>query len=99
VFLTRVFCEIPGFKKQRGSSSTYCVAIGTQQGRTAFRLQGRARYPLKTPYRDGTTHVVLVPRDFIARLAALAPKPESILRGKTARLPHNFVDVLQQVNS
>jgi transposase len=30
---------------------------------------------LKTPYRDGTTHVIFEPLDFIARLAALAPKP------------------------
>jgi excinuclease ABC subunit A len=33
------------------------------------------RYPLKTPYRDGTTHVLFEPVDFIARLAALVPKP------------------------
>ena len=30
---------------------------------------------LKTPYRDGTTHVIFEPLDFIARLAALIPKP------------------------
>jgi hypothetical protein len=29
---------------------------------------------LKTPYRDGTTHVIFEPLDFIARLAALAPE-------------------------
>jgi hypothetical protein len=29
---------------------------------------------LKTPYRDGTTQVAFDPVDFIARLAALAPK-------------------------
>ena len=32
-------------------------------------------YPLKTPYRDGTTHVIFEPLGFIARLAALVPKP------------------------
>jgi len=32
-------------------------------------------YQLKTPYHDGTTYVVLDPLDFIARLAALVPKP------------------------
>ena len=30
---------------------------------------------LKTPYHDGTTHVIFEPLDFIARLAALVPKP------------------------
>ena len=33
------------------------------------------RHQLKTPYRDGTTHVIFEPLDFIARLAALVPKP------------------------
>jgi hypothetical protein len=29
----------------------------------------------QTPYRDGTTQVAFDPVDFIARLAALVPKP------------------------
>jgi hypothetical protein len=37
--------------------------------------QGNVRYRLKTPYRDGTTHVFFDPLDFLARLAALVPKP------------------------
>ena len=40
--------------------------------RLDFTAQGQVRYRLKTPYRDGTTHIVLEPLDFIARLAALA---------------------------
>jgi hypothetical protein len=32
-------------------------------------------YTLKTPYRDGTTQVAFEPVDFVARLAALVPKP------------------------
>ena len=32
-------------------------------------------YKFKQPFRDGTTHVVLDPLDFIARLAALVPRP------------------------
>jgi hypothetical protein len=32
-------------------------------------------HQIKTPYRDGTTHVIFEPLDFIARLAALVPKP------------------------
>jgi hypothetical protein len=30
---------------------------------------------LKTPYDDGTTHVVLSPMEFMGRLAALVPRP------------------------
>jgi hypothetical protein len=43
--------------------------------RLALTAQGDVRYRLKTPYRDGTTHIVLEPLDFLARLAALVPPP------------------------
>ena len=32
-------------------------------------------YQLKSPFRDGTTHILFRPADFIARLAALVPRP------------------------
>jgi hypothetical protein len=37
--------------------------------------RGRVVYQYKQPFRDGSTHVVLEPLDFIARLAALVPRP------------------------
>ena len=43
--------------------------------RLSLTPSGNAHYELKTPYRDGTTHVIFEPLDFIARLAALVPKP------------------------
>ena len=116
-----------------GSSITYRIAIGPQQGRKVFTLQtlpdcgddplastvgqvagfslhagvaaranerdklerlcryiarpavstkrlsltrnGQVRYELKTPWRNGTTHVIFEPLDFIARLVALVPRP------------------------
>jgi hypothetical protein len=36
---------------------------------------GEVRYTLKSPCRDGTTQVVFQLLDFIARLAALVPRP------------------------
>ena len=36
---------------------------------------GRVRYELKTPWRNGTTHVIFEPLDFISRLVALVPEP------------------------
>jgi hypothetical protein len=48
-------------------------AVATE--RLALTPQGNVRYTLKTPYRDGTTHVIFDPLDCIARLAALVPKP------------------------
>ena len=38
--------------------------------------QGRVVYRYKRPFRDGSTHVVLAPLDFMARLAALVPRPQ-----------------------
>jgi hypothetical protein len=37
--------------------------------------QGRVVYCYKRPFRDGSTHVVLEPLDFMAGLAALVPRP------------------------
>lgn len=43
--------------------------------RLALTSSGQVRCALKTPYRDGTTHIVLEPLDLMARLAALVPPP------------------------
>ena len=36
---------------------------------------GEVVLQLKTPYRDGTTHLVLTPLEFLQRVAALVPRP------------------------
>ena len=43
--------------------------------RLSLTAHGQVRYSLKTPWNDGTTHVIFEPLDFMARLAALVPKP------------------------
>ena len=43
--------------------------------RLALTASGHVRYALKTPYLDGTTHIVLEPLDLMARLAALVLPP------------------------
>ena len=48
-------------------------------GSADFAFAGNIRYQLKTPYRDGTTHVIFEPLDFMARLAALVPRPRANL--------------------
>ena len=37
------------------------------------------RYQLKTPWRNGTTHVEFEPIEFIAKLAALVPPPTRMI--------------------
>ena len=53
----------------------YVTRPAIAEKRLSLTHQGKVRYELKTPYRDGTTHVIFEPVDFIAKLAALVPKP------------------------
>ncbi|MBA2593546.1 MAG: transposase [Gammaproteobacteria bacterium] len=43
--------------------------------RLALNRAGQVVLTLKTPYRDGTTHIVMSPLEFMQRLAALIPRP------------------------
>jgi hypothetical protein len=53
----------------------YITRPAVSEKRLSLTEHGQVRYSLKTPWRDGTTHVIFEPLDFIARLAALIPKP------------------------
>jgi hypothetical protein len=53
----------------------YITRPAVSEQRLSLTPNGNVRYQLKTPYRDGTTHVIFEPLDFIARLAALVPRP------------------------
>ena len=63
---------------QRGKVERLCRYIA-RPAVSIHRLErlsdGKICYEMKTPYKNGTTHVVFEPLDFIARLAALVPKP------------------------
>ena len=48
-------------------------AVSTK--RLSMTRNGQIRYELKTPWRNGTTHVIFEPLDFNSRLVALVPKP------------------------
>jgi hypothetical protein len=57
----------------------YIARPAVSEKRLSLLASGNVRYELKTPYRDGTTHVIFEPLDFIARLVALVPKPRANL--------------------
>ena len=57
----------------------YIIRPAVSERRLSLTSSGNIRYQLKTPYRDGTTHVIFEPLDFMARLAALVPKPRANL--------------------
>jgi len=53
----------------------YVSRPAVSEKRLSLTPSGNTRYQLKTPYSDGTTHVIFEPLDFIGKLAALVPKP------------------------
>ena len=53
----------------------YISRPAVSEKRLSLTPSGNIRYQLKTPYSDGTTHIIFEPLDFIAKLAALVPKP------------------------
>ena len=57
----------------------YISRPALSEARLELTDQGMVRYALKTAYRDGTTHVVFEPLDFMAKLAALVPRPRTNL--------------------
>ena len=64
--------------KQRGKVEELCRYItrpAIANERPSTNEQGQVVYRFKQPFRDGTTHLVLDPLDFMARLAALVARP------------------------
>ena len=66
-----------GYKLERLCRDTTGPAIAEK--RLSKTKQGKVRYEQKTPYRENTTNVIFEPVDFIAKLAALVPKPRANL--------------------
>jgi len=57
----------------------YIARPAISEKRLSLSPQGRVRYQLKTPWKNGTTHVEFEPVEFIAKLAALVPPPRAHL--------------------
>jgi hypothetical protein len=53
----------------------YMARPPVAEERLSIDGDGLVVYQLKRPFSDGTTHVLFEPNDFIARLAALVPRP------------------------
>jgi hypothetical protein len=63
----------------RGGRRRYISRPALSEARLELIDQGKVRYALKAAYRDGTTHVVSEPLDFMAKLTALVPRPRTNL--------------------
>ena len=73
----------------------YISRPALSEKRLSLTSAGNIRYQLKTPYSDGTTHVIFEPLDFISKLASLVPKP----RVNLTRFHGVFVGVPHHPNS
>jgi len=62
-------------------------AVSTK--RLSLTRHGKVRYELKTPYSDGTTHVIFEPLEFIRHI--LVPNPCGATFGRANRLSCRFV--------
>ena len=74
-------CQILGYSQAELQSRRfrYITRPAISEQRLSISPQGRVRYQLKTPWRNGTTHVEWDAVDFIAKLAALVPPPRAHL--------------------
>ena len=52
-----------------------CLGSALANERVQTNAAGQVVLKLKTPWRDGTTHLVMSPLEFMQRLAALVPRP------------------------
>jgi hypothetical protein len=62
-------------RQKRERLCRYVSRPAIAEKRLSLTPNGNVRCEPKTPYRDGTTHVIFEPMGFTARLAALVPKP------------------------
>jgi hypothetical protein len=79
--------------RERGKLERLCRYVSRPPiaiERLALTASGQVRYQLKTPYRDGTTHIILEPLDLMARLAALVPLPRHVAMHWAQRLKRVF---------
>ncbi len=71
----------------------YITRPAISNERLSINRDGNAVLKLKTPWRNGVTHIVLTPMEFMQRLAALVPRPRLHLILKN-RVRHEFTSIL-----
>lgn len=64
---------IPAHARQPGDSEK------AANDRLSLTDEGRVLSRLKTPWANGTTHLLYEPLDFLAKLSALIPRPQNNL--------------------
>jgi hypothetical protein len=69
-------CQLrAGQRKTLERLCRYITRPALANDRVQVNASGQVELKLKTPWRDGTTHQVMSPLEFMQRLAALVPRP------------------------
>ena len=80
----------PNQRKKFERLCRYITRPAIAEQRLSLASNGNVVVALKTPFDDGTSHVVLGPMEFMGHLAALAPKPRvNLTRFHGVFSPHN----------
>jgi hypothetical protein len=69
----------PGGQRSLEKLVRYCARPALAKDRLSELPDGRIALELKTPWFDGTTRILYEPLDFLAKLAALVPRPHKNL--------------------
>jgi hypothetical protein len=96
-------CDIDGFslhaavrvdaheRKRLEQLCRYITRPALADQRVQLNAAGQVELKLKTPWRDGTTHLVMSPLEFLQRLAAPATEGRLSRAGATAQAaPHTI---------
>ncbi len=68
----------------------YIARPSLSEERLSLNQKGQIIYKLKTPYQNGTTHILFEPLDFLSRLSSLIPKPKiNLIRFFGVFAPHS----------
>src|SRR5438128_1156117 len=72
--------SVPAHDRERLERlARHCARPPIAMERLEVLKDGRMRYQLKRPWRDGTTHLVMEPFELLEKLAALIPFPRAHL--------------------
>jgi hypothetical protein len=63
------------YRKRLEQPCRYITRPALSDERVQLNAAGQLELKLKTPWRDGTTHLAMSPLEFMQRLAALVPRP------------------------
>jgi hypothetical protein len=80
---------LPAWRAEDATLCRYITRPVIANERLTLNRAGQVVLTLKTPYRDGTTHIVMSPLEFMQRLAALVPRPRlHLIRFHGVLAPH-----------